>query len=417
MTFCVHDKPDAVGGPVTWVQRLLPSLRDRGLEVRCLFLLHWGQTGPALTSLQSQGIECDVCVASENTADRVKWILERVQDHQPDVFVPNLVVAGYFAARWLRKAGIPSVAVLHSDDAFYRAIQSDFVHGAEAYRVSAVVAVSDELQRQVERHSATAVHSRKIPYGVPIPEARTSGSSDAFRVAYVGRLVDEQKRISDVARVFCRAVSELPDLEATIFGDGPDMDRVRQIVATDTTGRVAIAGAVSPGEIQREMLETDIIVLLSDYEGLPIALMEAMACGCIPVCVPMRSGIPELVQHDVTGLIVDNRDGAVIAAMRRLRDDDALRTRLSFAARDLIASRFALNGCADQWHSLLEDIAKRGTNRKPISVPRRIHLPRRNPALEGPQQRSQGPSRVNRLLGRARMAAGRLRRLVNDRFF
>ena len=97
VTFCVYDKPDNVGGPVTWVQRLLPALRERGIESRCLFLLHWGDTGPALRALRAQGFDCQAILAPDHTEDRVRWILDRVRADPPDVFVPNLVIAGYFA--------------------------------------------------------------------------------------------------------------------------------------------------------------------------------------------------------------------------------------------------------------------------------------------------------------------------------
>ena len=122
VTFCAYDKPDNVGGPVSWLQRLAPALRDRGFDVRCLFILHWGDTGPTLSSLRSAGIQCDAVSGLDRTEERARWILERLGENPPDIFVPNLVVAAYFAARCAREAEIPTIGVLHSDDAFYRGI-------------------------------------------------------------------------------------------------------------------------------------------------------------------------------------------------------------------------------------------------------------------------------------------------------
>ncbi|QUV81159.1 glycosyltransferase [Chloracidobacterium sp. D] len=60
-------------------------------------------------------------------------------------------------------------------------------------------------------------------------------------------------------------------------------------------------GLVDNARIQALMAEHHMFVLLSDYEGLPIALMEAMATGLVPICTAMRSGIGQLVVDGVTG--------------------------------------------------------------------------------------------------------------------
>jgi hypothetical protein len=76
------------------------------------------------------------------TERHVQWILDRVVEDPPDVFVPNLMVPAFYAGRWVRQAGIPTVGVLHSDDCFHRGIVSEFVCGSNAYRLSALVCVS-----------------------------------------------------------------------------------------------------------------------------------------------------------------------------------------------------------------------------------------------------------------------------------
>jgi colanic acid/amylovoran biosynthesis glycosyltransferase len=180
----VYDKPDSVGGPVTWIQRLVPPLRDRGIDARCLFLLHWGETGPALEALRGAGVPCEAITAPIRTVERVKWILSCLDADPPDVFVPNLVVAGYYAGRWVKRAGIPTVGVLHSDDAYYRAIQDEFVFGKPEYRVSSLVCVSMELERQVLERNPRDVLVKRIPYGVPfiaglrIDGARAAGARE-----------------------------------------------------------------------------------------------------------------------------------------------------------------------------------------------------------------------------------------------
>ncbi|MDQ3081531.1 MAG: glycosyltransferase family 4 protein, partial [Gemmatimonadota bacterium] len=372
-------------------------------------------TGPALASLRAQGFECLAVPRHEFIEDETRWILERIRDDPPDVFVPNLVLAGYFAARWARAAGIPTVGVMHSDDSYYHALSGEFVFGGEQYQLSAVACVSAELERAlVDRHPQRTV-VRRIPCGVPISSRRVARhSADTLRLAYVGRLAEEQKRISDVARAFCRVANEIGGVSATIYGDGPDSEGVARILEREANGAaVRMGGLIDSGEVQSRLLECDVIVLLSDYEGLPIALMEAMSCGCVPVCLRGRSGISELVSDGVTGLIVDDRGDGFVHAIRRLTDEPGLWTRLSQAARIRVAEHYSAQVAAEKWAVLLVEMARAApSTRRAIRIPRRLRLPPPNRNLEAPHQRSRPPALPLRVVRRARMLAGRLRRTI-----
>jgi hypothetical protein len=157
------------------------------------------------------------------------------------------------------------------------------------------------------------------------------------------------------------------------------------------------------------LLACEVIVLLSDYEGLPIALMEAMACGCVPVCLRMRSGIPELVEDGETGLLVGDRGDGFVAAIRRLRDDRALWARLAEAARALIVERQSIESTAAQWVRLLEEM-KGGKGSRAIELPSRMRLPQVHPALASADVRQVKVPLAVRVCRRGRMLAGCLKR-------
>jgi len=414
VTFCIYDKPDSVGGPITWVQRLLPALRRHGIEARCLVLLHWGDTGPALNMLRELGFDCKAVLAHERTEDRVRWILDQLRENPPDIFVPNLVVAGYFAGRWAREAGIPTVGVLHSDDDFYRGLQNEFIFGAEAFRLSAVVCVSRELEREVLNAGPPATVVRRIPYGVPVPPARVERNSAHLRICFVGRLAEEQKRIFDVTRALCDAVRHVHGTSAVIYGDGPDRSGVERILATEGAGLdVRLEGLVASDEIQRRLMACDVIVLLSDYEGLPIALMEAMACGCVPVCLRIRSGIPELVDDEVNGLLVDDRGAGFLRAIRRLHDEPGLWNRLSASARATVATRFSETESTAQWSQLLHELNGGSSTTHQIATPRNLSLPPVNPSLASGDLREKRVGTLLRFYGRGRIIAGAIKRSLS----
>ena len=410
VTFCSYDKPGSVGGPFSWLRRLLPLLRTRGIDCRCLFLTHFGGTGPIVEGLREDGFDCRVVDCHERTEDQVRWVLEQLHENPPDVFVPNLVVSAYHAARWVRAAGIPTVGILHSDDPYYRAIQDQFLFGARDLQLSSVVCVSQELERQVKLRSPANSIVARIPYGVSIPAFISESTPDRFRIAYVGRLAEEQKQISELTRAFIRVCRTIPDADAVIYGDGPDRCNVEAILATEGQDlRVRLAGNIPNDRIQHELLQCDVIALLSDYEGLPIALLEAMACGCVPVCLSMQSGIPELIQDGINGIIVTNRESSFTTAIQRLRNDVEFRDRLSLNARKTVSERFSDDAAADLWAAHLRSL-KPSRAAKVISIPRKLSLPPRNAALESEPMRATPTSNVQLFFRRTRMLAGRLRR-------
>ena len=90
-------------------------------------------------------------------------------------------------------------------------------------------------------------------------------------------------------------------------------------------------------------------------EGIPVALMEAMAAG-VPVVATRLSGIPELVQDGVTGLLVEPHDPvALAAALERLLADDALAAELARNARALVQRSFSLTVEARRLGDLLAE--------------------------------------------------------------
>jgi colanic acid/amylovoran biosynthesis glycosyltransferase len=145
-----------------------------------------------------------------------------------------------------------------------------------------------------------------------------------------------------------------------IIGDGPLRDELHaRVRALDLEGEVELAGA-QPQEVVRASLEEAAVFALPSQvaddggrDGIPVALMEAMASGC-PVVSCFTSGIPELIGNDESGLLVTERNPAALAdALRRLLADRALRRRLSTAARDRIEQQFDARTEARKLHRLM----------------------------------------------------------------
>jgi colanic acid/amylovoran biosynthesis glycosyltransferase len=146
----------------------------------------------------------------------------------------------------------------------------------------------------------------------------------------------------------CRLLAEagIP-VRCTIVGDGPDHAALtRQIAAAGLERQVVLAGRRTRAELAEHLHAAHALVAPSvptregKREGIPVVLMEAMASG-VPVVASAISGIPELVEDGVTGLLVPPRDARAVAdALRRLLDDAALRQKLGVAGREKVVREF-----------------------------------------------------------------------------
>jgi len=263
----------------------------------------------------------------------------------------------------------------------YPGLLDQFVFGTVVYKVSAFVCVSKYLEQDVLKRSPEEILVRSIPCGVPVPKDVAQKPNGRLRLAYVGQLVEERKRIAELTHAFCRAVREVPGTEALIYGDGPARPVVEQILREQGHGLpVHLVGFVENDQIQKHLLECHAVVLLSDYEGLPVSLMEGMACGVVPIGLRGAPGVTELVVDGLTGLLVGDRGDQFVAAVRRLRSDRALWQRLARSARAQAEAEHSIEICAGHWQELFEELVNSSGPRKPLRIPRRLHLPPVHPA-------------------------------------
>jgi glycosyltransferase involved in cell wall biosynthesis len=146
------------------------------------------------------------------------------------------------------------------------------------------------------------------------------------------------------ARLRERGVS----FRCVLAGDGPERAALAKQIAALALGEVELLGARPQDEVRELLARADVLVHPSVVtragmmDGIPVALMEAMAVGC-PVVSTRVSGIPELVRDGKTGLLVEQRDAAALAdAIQRLIDDPALARRLGVAGRRAVLREFTL---------------------------------------------------------------------------
>lgn len=164
-----------------------------------------------------------------------------------------------------------------------------------------------------------------------------------------------------------RIVERVPGFRCSIIGQGGDREAlealIRKLGLQDT---VQLLGGRPQHEVTTLLSEADLFVLPSviapsgQMEGIPVALMEAMASH-LPVVSTRISGIPELVEHGKSGFLVEPTDEAALAdAIVALCEDPDLRRRMGATGRERVAAEFQLNESVAQLRLLFEDAMRSG---------------------------------------------------------
>lgn len=167
-------------------------------------------------------------------------------------------------------------------------------------------------------------------------------SEDDTGFAYVARMAAHKGH-----ELFLRSIALLRDrglsVRACLVGDGPERERLHALTeALKLSSVVTFTGIVT--NVEDYLQAADAAVLLSGHEGMPNAVLEAMAAGKAVVCTPVGS-VPELLDHGRAGLIVQNATPAqVTELLAQLVSDHAYRSHLGHAASERALAFFGMEG-------------------------------------------------------------------------
>ena len=241
------------------------------------------------------------------------------------------------------------------------------IRSAVASRTKAITVVSTDLRNRLSGVvSATGESPAVMPMGVDSDHLRdeSGGAVSADKtILFVGRLV-EKKGLEYLIRAFPEVVSRHPDARLMVVGDGPLRGEAEALAKRlHLTGHVRFMGGQSREELRPSYLRSRLFVVSSvvarsgDTEGLPVALLEAMAAGR-PVVATAVGGIPEVVIHRRTGLLVEPESATSLAgAICELLDSPAEAARMGALARRWVRRKFDWRHVAARYAALLSEVA------------------------------------------------------------
>jgi len=171
---------------------------------------------------------------------------------------------------------------------------------------------------------------------------RVPPSNAPPRVICVGRLSPEKGHLG-LLEAFARVVGEGIEAQLVLVGDGRERPRIEQKIGELGLRQcVALKGRLDEESTLAEIAISDLLVLPSFMEGLPVVLMEAMALR-VPVIAPRLAGIPELVVDEKEGLLFRPADwNDLFEKITRLLRDEQIRRDVAMAARAKVEAEFEI---------------------------------------------------------------------------
>jgi len=296
------------------------------------------------------------------------WGVRReVRRHRPDVIHAHWIVPQGLVAR-VAAPGIPLVVTTLGGDLYALNDPISRVLKRSVLRhASAVTVMNEDMRARAIALGSDPDATHVLPMGAQVAQfadaavGRAGSAADGpIRLLAVGRLVEKKG-----FHVLLKALAAIggDGWHLTVVGDGPHRANLERAAAGLP---VSFAGQLTRDQLTRADAEAEVAVFPSvraasgDQDGLPVALLEAMASGCA-VVVSDLPGLAEAVEPEVSGIVVPTGDvEELTAALTRLIGDRRLTAELGGAAA-IRAQRFDVAAVADAYAELLGEAASLGT--------------------------------------------------------
>ena len=352
-----------LGGLERVVQTLCMSLDQERFDPRVLCLR---KEGPIADELRAAGIPVTCLPYDANRVDRFAFMrvaemmrrenINVVHTHNTDALLTGALAA--------RMAGVRTVVHTDHARAFPDRLRYMVAEHLASHAVYRVVGVSEHTTRNLANY--IRIPRRKlvtIPNGVDgsayraLPDGADARASLGLgmhqRVIGTGARLTPQKALHVLIEAVARVSEHVPDVVLIIAGEGPEEAALRE--AADRHG---IGGSVRFvgywRDVPRLLAALDVYALSSVWEGLPMAVLEALAAGC-PVVSTDVGGVSTALQHEKTGLLVPVGDvTALEAALERALTDQVLRNTIVSAGKRAFEEHFSARAMTERYEALYE---------------------------------------------------------------
>jgi glycosyltransferase involved in cell wall biosynthesis len=340
------------GGAEMLLPETLKMHNRKEFEFHYIYFLPWKDQ--MVASIQQAGGEV-ICLRAKNNIQlmlKASQVAHYVRQHNIQIIHAHLPWAGILARIVGRITGVPVLYTEHNKQERYH-FATRWMNLATMNWLNSVIAVSEDVEKSIKKykprlkaslqtilngvninhfnlHKAdgeTIRHSLGIPLNAPV-----IGTIAVFRF---------QKRLDLWIELANKIIDRCPEAHFIIVGDGPLKDAlIEKRARLKLVNRIHMVGLQT--EVRPYLASFDLYMMSSIFEGLPIALLEAMASG-VTVISTDAGGIKEVVRHEAEGLLcaVDEPDHLVSYALSLLNDREK-RNKLGLQGRKRIEESFSM---------------------------------------------------------------------------
>lgn len=331
-----------LGGISTLVQNLILYAQPNNFEQKlyCLNITD-NKNEPAFFPEQLKNKTINFILNPKDNWYRTYGKLAKSLSHEDGVLVSN----DQFDLIMLQAFNIPRKVVQLVHDPYNIELSKKYHEVIDGF-----IAHNRDIYNQLNNlfpHRKKDIHFQ--PYGIPLDFTLSyqKNRNKRLKLIFIGRH-DKEKGIYDLYKINQKLKLNGIEVDWTILGKGPETKNLKIQWADERN--VLFHLAIDNKEVLKYALENDILVFPTKFEGSPVALLEAMSMGCVPVVTALPGGITETIENGVNGFTCGiNQIDEFVNAIEKMHDDRITLYNMQARCREKIISDFDILNNTDAY--------------------------------------------------------------------
>jgi len=351
-----------IGGAEVYVKYTVPRLRNLGWDLRVITFSEGDQIAD---ELRNAGIPLIELIAENKYDFRVvKSLFSLWKEDRPRIVHTHLYHAGIIGRFCAFPSRIYPVIVQQHGPELYRTRLRSSIDRVSSRLVTKYIVTCKAVQEVLRLRERIPSKKIKIIYnGINIPEesilsypSEWAVPPGSISICCVGRLTEEKGQ-QHLVNALTKLTTKYPNIHTVFLGEGPNKKNLIELTKQyDLNSNISFVGYKS--DIRKWLPFFDIFVLPSDWEGVSMALLEAMMQG-LPVIASSTGGNPEIVVNNVTGFLVPPKNpDALASAIENLIINPDQRRHMGDAGRERAMKEFNINRTVLELDSFYKDLLR-----------------------------------------------------------
>lgn len=365
----------AIGGAQQLLLELSLEMTARGHDVRVIGL----RSGTMAKEFRGQGIPVDeLALRGMVSVPTFLQLVSRLQRQRPEIVHTHLGRADNYGRVAAKIARVPViVSTVHNVEAWKSRFFLRWIDAWTSTFADRLIACSGRVAEHLRELHVSMEKVVVVKNGIHLrhwtekPDPAAAGAirrelgagQNEFVVGVIGRL-ETQKGHSYLFQAIAALKDEIPDLRLWVIGEGSLRESLERLA-----GELGLSSKITLTGVRRDMRSVyaalDLVVMPSLWEGLPITLLEAMACQR-PILATTVGGIPEVITDEKNGLLIPPKNvPALIVALKRCHRERQFTQSLANAAFETVTNEFSIDHNAQKLLALYEELVCLPSRKQP----------------------------------------------------